>query len=73
MNKTENKIPTTNDNSVNWNNIKGKIQNEYSNITDEDFTFMHGNKSEALNRLQQKTGKTKAEVRQWVSSMSKVM
>jgi uncharacterized protein YjbJ (UPF0337 family) len=73
MNKTENKIPTTNDNSVNWNNIKGKIQNEYSNITDEDFTFMQGNKSEGLNRLQQKTGKTKAEVRQWVSSMSKVM
>jgi uncharacterized protein YjbJ (UPF0337 family) len=73
MNKTENRIPTTDDIDVNWNDVRGKIQSEYSNITDEDFTFMQANKSEALNRLQQKTGKTKAEVRKWVSSMSKVM
>jgi len=73
MKTKENKIPTTDDINVNWNDIKGRIQNEYSNITDDDFTFMQGNESEALNRLQQKTGKTKAEVRKWVSSMSKVM
>ena len=73
MKTKENKIPTTDDINVNWNDIKGRIQSEYSNITDDDFTFMQGNESEALNRLQQKTGKTKAEVRKWVSSMSKVM
>ena len=73
MTKTENRTPQTDDLNINWNGIKGKIQSQYGNITDEDFTFIQGNQSEAINRLQQKTGKTKAEVRQWVNSLNKVI
>lgn len=58
---------------ANWNDIKGRIRNEYSDITDEDFEFMEKNEAEFINRLHQKTGKTKSEVRDWVRSINRII
>lgn len=47
----------------NWNQIKGKLKQKYGNLTDDDLTFAEGKEEEMWGRLQQKTGKTKSEIR----------
>ena len=47
----------------NWNQIKGKLKQKYGNLTDDDLTFAEGKEEEMWGRLQQKTGKTKGEIR----------
>jgi uncharacterized protein YjbJ (UPF0337 family) len=43
----------------NWNEIKGKLKQQYGQLTDEDLVFAEGKEDELLGRLQKKTGKTK--------------
>lgn len=54
---------------ANWNDLRGKITKEYSNISDDDLQFLEGNESDMINRLHQKTGKTKTQVRDWLQSL----
>ena len=53
----------------NWNQIKGKLKQEYSELTDDDLTYQEGKEDELYGRLQEKLGKTKDEVRQIISSI----
>lgn len=53
----------------NWNELKGKIKQEYSEVTDDDLTYAEGKEDEMLGRIQQKTGKTKQEVKDWIDSL----
>lgn len=43
----------------NWNEIKGKLKQQYGQLTDEDLVFAEGKEDELLGRLQKKTGRTK--------------
>ncbi len=45
-----------------WNTVKGKLKQNYGNLTDDDLTFVEGKEDELLGRLQKKTGKTKEEL-----------
>jgi len=45
----------------NWNVIKGKLKQKYSQLTDSDLTYVEGKEDETIGRLQQKLGKTRAE------------
>jgi uncharacterized protein YjbJ (UPF0337 family) len=47
----------------NWNLIKGKLKQKYSNLTDDDLTFAEGKEDELYGRLQKKLGKTKDEIK----------
>ena len=47
----------------NWNEIKGKLKQKYSQLTDDDLTFVEGKEEELLGRLQQRLGKEKEELR----------
>ena len=47
-----------------WNEIKGKLKQQYGNLTDDDLVFAEGKEDELLGRLQKKLGKSKDEVRQ---------
>jgi len=47
----------------NWNELKGKLKQEYSKLTDDDLTYVEGKEDELLGRLQKKTGKTQDELR----------
>jgi uncharacterized protein YjbJ (UPF0337 family) len=53
----------------NWNQIKGKLKQKYGQLTDDDLTFMEGKEDEMLGRLQEKTGKTKEELRSEIENM----
>jgi uncharacterized protein YjbJ (UPF0337 family) len=49
-----------------WNEIKGKLKQQYGNLTDDDLVFAEGKDDELLGRLQKKLGKSKDEVRQMI-------
>jgi uncharacterized protein YjbJ (UPF0337 family) len=44
-----------------WNEIKGKLKQQFGNLTDNDLTFAEGKEDELLGRLQKKLGKSKEE------------
>jgi uncharacterized protein YjbJ (UPF0337 family) len=49
-----------------WNVIKGKLKQQYGNLTDDDLVFAEGKEDELLGRLQKKLGMSKDEVRQMI-------
>jgi uncharacterized protein YjbJ (UPF0337 family) len=53
----------------NWNEIKGKVKQQYADITDDDLKYEEGKEDELLGRLQKKTGKTKEEVKDWIERL----
>jgi uncharacterized protein YjbJ (UPF0337 family) len=46
-----------------WNEIKGKLKQEYGHLTDDDLAYTEGKENELVGRLQQKLGKTVDEVK----------
>jgi uncharacterized protein YjbJ (UPF0337 family) len=53
----------------NWNEIKGKIKQQYADLTDDDLKYDEGKDDELIGRLQQKIGKTKDEVIRWIQEL----
>jgi uncharacterized protein YjbJ (UPF0337 family) len=52
-----------------WNEIKGKIKQEYGDLTDDDLTYTEGQDDELLGKLQKKTGKAKEDIKSWIESL----
>ena len=52
-----------------WNELKGKLKQQYGNLTDDDLVFTEGKEDELLGRLQKKLGKSKDEVRQMIEKL----
>jgi uncharacterized protein YjbJ (UPF0337 family) len=46
----------------NWNDIKGRLQNKFTLLTDNDLWFVEGQQEEMLCRIQLKLGKTEEEM-----------
>lgn len=53
----------------NWNQVKGKLKQKYSDLTDDDLKFQEGKEEELYGRLQEKLGKTKDEIKELVASL----
>jgi uncharacterized protein YjbJ (UPF0337 family) len=51
-----------------WNTVKGKLKQTYGNLTDDDLKYEEGKEDELLGRLQQKTGRTKDDLKKWFNS-----
>jgi uncharacterized protein YjbJ (UPF0337 family) len=52
-----------------WNEVKGKMKQEYADLTDDDLRYEEGKDDELLGRLQQKLGKTKDEIKAWIDRL----
>lgn len=52
-----------------WNEIKGKVKQAYGDLTDDDLIYIEGKDDELLGRLQQKTGKSREELVDWIESL----
>jgi len=52
-----------------WNELKGKLKQQYGNLTDDDLVFSEGKEDELLGRLQKKLGKGNDEVRQMIEKL----
>ena len=46
-----------------WNELKGKLKQKWSQLTDDDLEYGEGKADEMIGRIQQKTGKTNDEIR----------
>lgn len=51
-----------------WKQVKGKFKQKYGEITDDDTTFAEGKFDEMLGRLEEKTGKTKSEIKKEIET-----
>nr|WP_236018724.1 CsbD family protein [Hymenobacter sp. BT559] len=54
----------------NWDEIKGKLKQQYAQLTDEDLTYTEGKGDELLGRLQDKLGKGKSEVTKIINDLT---
>ncbi|SRX55639.1 CsbD family protein [Aequorivita sp. CIP111184] len=46
-----------------WKQVKGKFKQEYADLTDDDLMYAEGKSDELLGRLQEKTGKSKEQLK----------
>lgn len=53
----------------NWNEIKGKIKQQYAELTEDDLKYDEGKDDELIGRIQKKIGKTKDQVIEWIQSL----
>lgn len=53
----------------NWNEMKGKIKQQYANLSDDDLLYEEGKEDELLGRIQKKTGHTKEEIKKWIDKL----
>ena len=53
----------------NWNEIQGKLKQQFANLTDDDLLLVEGKKDELIGRLQTKLGKTKEQVKKLISDL----
>jgi uncharacterized protein YjbJ (UPF0337 family) len=53
----------------NWNETKGKIKQQYADLTDNDLLYEEGKEDELYGRLQKKTGKTKDQIKEWIDKL----
>ena len=53
----------------NWNELKGKLKQQYADLTDDDLTYAEGKEDELYGRLQKKLGKSKEEVQQLINEL----
>ena len=54
----------------NWEDIKGKLKQQYAQLTDEDLTYVEGKGEELLGKLQDKLGKGKSEVAKIINDLT---
>jgi uncharacterized protein YjbJ (UPF0337 family) len=52
-----------------WNEMKGKIKQEYADWTDDDLKYEEVQEDELLGRLQQKLGKAREDVIDWLNGL----
>jgi uncharacterized protein YjbJ (UPF0337 family) len=45
-----------------WNEVKGRLKQQYDMLTDDDLTLRFGQEGDLMGRLQKKLGKTKADI-----------
>jgi uncharacterized protein YjbJ (UPF0337 family) len=53
----------------NWNELKGKLKQQFSVLTDNDLMFEEGKKEEMFGRLQIRLGKTKEELNKIIDTL----
>lgn len=52
-----------------WNELTGKMKQQYAELTDNDLLYEEGKEEELLGKLQQKLGKTKDEIRKIIEKL----
>ncbi len=56
-------MPNSEEIKGNWNELKGKLKQQYAELTEDDLLFEEGKEDETWGRLQKKLGKTEKEIR----------
>ena len=56
-------MPNSTEIKGNYNELKGKLKQNFAELTDDDVLFEEGKEDETWGRLQQKLGKTEKEIK----------
>lgn len=52
-----------------WNELKGKLKQQYADLTDDDLLYVEGKEDELYGRIQQRVGKSKEEVKEMIDKL----
>ncbi|UPQ79611.1 CsbD family protein [Flavobacterium azooxidireducens] len=52
-----------------WNELKGKLKQQYADLTDDDLLYVEGKEDELYGRIQQRVGKSKEEVKNMIDKL----
>lgn len=53
----------------NWNELKGKLQAKYGELTDDDLAYQQGKEDELIGRIQKRIGESKDEVKRIIDNL----
>ncbi len=53
----------------NWNQIKGKVQQKWGELTDDELDKMEGSRVELIGKIQEKYGKSKEQAEKEVNAL----
>ncbi|WP_114747678.1 CsbD family protein [Pleomorphovibrio marinus] len=53
----------------NWNVVKGKLKQNYGDLTDDDLSYAEGEEDELIGRIQKKTGKAKEDIKGFIDTL----
>ena len=53
----------------NWDEVKGKLKQQYADLTDDDLMFEEGKEDEMYGKIQKRIGKTKDEITKWFAEL----
>jgi uncharacterized protein YjbJ (UPF0337 family) len=53
----------------NWNTIKGKLKQNYGQLTEDDLIYVEGKEDELVGRIQRRTGETKEAIKDYIDSL----
>ena len=53
----------------NWNIAKGKMKQQWGELTDDDLDYREGQEDELLGRIQKRTGESKERVNEFLDSI----
>ena len=65
MKETRETVSGSSDNLAwkgNWNQVKGKLKQQFGDLTDDDLMYQEGKEDELKGRLQKKLGRTKEQI-----------
>mgnify|MGYP003611576541 CR=1 FL=1 len=54
-----------------WNQLKGKAKQQWANLTDDDLMYVEGKEEELYGKMQEKTGKSRDEIKSWFDEQMK--
>ena len=52
-----------------WNELKGKLKQQFADLTDDDLLYVEGKEDELYGRIQQRVGKSKEEVKDLIDKL----
>lgn len=52
-----------------WNVLKGKLKQQFGNLTNDDLLYIKGKEEELIGRLMQKIGKTREQIRELLARL----
>lgn len=52
-----------------WDELKGVLKQKYADLTDDDLLFVEGKEDELYDRIQQKIGNAKDEIKKMISEL----
>lgn len=62
-------MKTTTELLENWENVKDRLQRQFTQLTDDDVRLENGKEDQMLDRIQNKLGKSEAELHKLISDL----